>query len=232
MRNPRNRRHRGIPRPRVLLRLALVVGVVCAVTLPAQPAAAATGGTVSGTVTASGGGAALSGCVSAFDEANPDAIAAIGCVDGAGAYSLSLPAGQYRLLFSGFVNASASPLSDEWNGDKATYEQSSALTVGSGGSYVVNAALASGTPLEFDFYDTLHSSWTASANQGCVWAYTTENEFASYDCVGSCDSLVHCPPGGYLQVLLHRLRRNARWSLVPRPVVGSGLRHRPTDVDD
>ena len=146
--------------------------------------------TVVGTVTDPEGNPAQEGCAYLFhdggdpDGGDPYTIAAVDCVDDEGDYSLSVGGGDYRLLLADFTDADGAALVDEWYDDAPTFEQAPAISVSSNSLVIADAQLeATDMPLMFDFYDTIHLNRTATADSGCVWAFTENGELATWDCV-------------------------------------------------
>lgn len=128
--NPRLRRPAG----------ALLATVLAASVLGVSPAAHAANGTVSGIVTGSAGPLGTVSVSAYVLEGGTWMFAEEGytSTDENGAYTLSLPPGDYRI---GFWDYSGGHV-EEFHADSATVEGADTITVGDSGSYDIDATLA------------------------------------------------------------------------------------------
>jgi hypothetical protein len=148
---------------------ANAVPVIAGTTSPTIDASLVTGGTMAGTVTAKAGGADLGGiCVSVYTSDNSFTLVGSTTTAGDGTYSISdLSSGNYDVEFSGGCGYPGN-VGQQWYDNQISQSSASAVTVTTGSTTSVNAALAIGGTIT----GTVTAAIGGAAQGGmCVGAY-------------------------------------------------------------
>src|SRR5450631_3805837 len=124
---------------------ANAVAVIAGATSSTIDASLVTGGTIAGTVTAKSGGADLEGiCVSAYTSDNSFTLVGSTTTAADGTYAISdLSGGNYDVAFSGGCGYPGN-VGQQWYNNQISQSSASAVTVTTGSTTSVNAALAIG----------------------------------------------------------------------------------------
>ena len=148
---------------------ANAVPVIAGTTSPTIDESLVTGGTMAGTVTAKAGGADLGGiCVSVYTSDNSFTLVGSTTTAGDGTYSISdLSSGNYDVEFSGGCGYPGN-VGQQWYDNQISQSSASAVTVTTGSTTSVNAALAIGGTIT----GTVTAAIGGAAQGGmCVGAY-------------------------------------------------------------
>jgi hypothetical protein len=168
---------------------ANAVPVIAGTTSSTIDASLVTGGTIAGTVTAKAGGADLGGiCVSVYTSDNSFTLVGSTTTAGDGTYSISdLSSGNYDVEFSGGCGYSGN-VGQQWYDNQISQSSASSVTVTTGSTTSVDAALAIG--------GTITGTVTAAIG-GAVQGGMCVGAFAAGDFLLPVASAVTAPDGTY-----------------------------------